>query len=134
MILNHSITKSLNLKNMAHAHHDHGHVVTVQPRDNAKIWKIWKTMIILAILTGIEFILAFAMDRGHLLTSIFVVLTFAKTFFIVGEFMHLKYEVKVLILSITIPMLFIVWLIVAMLAEGSSVETFRDIWGMLKGE
>ncbi|MBX9852633.1 MAG: cytochrome C oxidase subunit IV family protein [Cytophagaceae bacterium] len=119
---------------MAQAHHDHGHVVTVQPRDTVKIWKIWKTMIILAVLTAIEFILAFAMDRGHLLTSIFVVLTFAKTFFIVGEFMHLKYEVKVLILSIVIPMLFIVWLIVAMLAEGSSVETFRDIWGMLKGE
>jgi cytochrome c oxidase subunit IV len=113
---------------MAHAHHGHGHVVVVQPRDKARIAKIWKTAAILAIVTGIEFVLAFTMGRGHLLTSIFVILTFVKTFYIVGEFMHLKYEVKVLIWSIVIPMLFIMWLITAMLTEGNAIHELRDWW------
>jgi cytochrome c oxidase subunit IV len=111
---------------MAHAHHDHGHTIAVQPKDKEKIAKIWKTALILSIVTGIEFILAFTMERGNLLTSIFVLLTFVKTFYIVGEFMHLKYEVKVLIWSIIIPMLFVVWLITAMLIEGGAVFQMRD--------
>jgi cytochrome c oxidase subunit IV len=117
-----------------HGHHDHGHVVTVQPRNMAKIKKIWFTALILAIVTAFEFGATAAFDRGVALISLFVVLTFVKTFYIVGEFMHLKYEVKVLIWAIVVPMLFIVWLVVAMLTEGHSVETFRDIWSMMAGE
>jgi cytochrome c oxidase subunit IV len=112
---------------MAHAHHhDNGHVMAVLPKDKAKIALIWKTALILAVVTGIEFVLAFTMERGAFLTSIFVLLTFVKTFYIVGEFMHLKYEVKVLIWSIVIPTLFIVWLIVAMLTEGDSILELRE--------
>ena len=118
---------------MAHSHHDHGHVVTVQPPDKAKIAKIWKTAGILAIVTAIEFVLAFTMGRGNLLTSIFVILTFVKTFYIVGEFMHLKYEVKVLIWSIVLPMMFVVWLITALLVEGNAIHQMREWWKILVG-
>lgn len=111
---------------MAHAHHDHGQTIVVQPKNKEKIAKIWKTALILAVVTAIEFLLAFTMSRGELLTSIFVLLTFVKTFYIVGEFMHLKYEVKVLIWSIIIPMLFVVWLITSMLIEGGAVFQMRD--------
>lgn len=113
---------------MAHGHHGHQAEVKVLPKDAAKIRKIWVTALILAVVTGIEFVLAFTMDRGWLLTTAFVLLTFVKTFYIVGEFMHLKYEVKVLIWSIVLPTLFIVWLITAMLTEGADILHLRKLW------
>ena len=113
----------------SHGHNDHS-LVQVLPRDKAKIAKIWKTAGILAFVTAIEFILAFTVSRGVALTSLFVILTFVKTFYIVGEFMHLKYEVKTLIWSIVIPTLFVMWLILAMLIEGNSLFELRKwIWG-----
>lgn len=106
---------------MSHAHHDSAPTLHVHPKDPAKIRKVWFTAGILAVVTAIEFILAFTMERGPLLTSIFVILTFVKTFYIVGEFMHLKYEVKVLIWSIVLPVMFIIWLITALLMEGGYI-------------
>ena len=95
--------------------------VVVQPEDKAKIRKIWKVALILGIVTVIEFIFAFTMTRGPLLIGIFVGLTLVKAFYIVSEFMHLKYEVKVLIWSILIPLIFVAWLILALLIEGDAI-------------
>jgi cytochrome c oxidase subunit 4 len=108
----------------SHGHHEHS-AVHVLPKDKAKISKIWTTAGILAVVTAIEFILAFTVPRGITLTGIFVLLTFVKTFYIVGEFMHLKYEVKTLIWSIVLPTLFIMWLILSMLMEGNAVHILR---------
>ena len=66
-----------------------------------------------------EFLFAFTMDAGTLRTSIFIILTIFKAFYIVAEFMHLKHETKSLIWSILIPMAFIVWLIIALISEGN---------------
>jgi cytochrome c oxidase subunit IV len=114
---------------MGHGLHQTNAAPIVLPRDKAKIAKIWKTALILAIVTTIEFILAFTVVRGSLLTAIFVGLTLVKAFYIVGEFMHLKYEVKLLIWSIILPILFVVWLIVALLAEGEAIFIMRNTWG-----
>jgi cytochrome c oxidase subunit 4 len=108
---------------MGHAHHAHS--AEVQPRDPAKVKQILKVTLYLAILTGIEFILAFTVGRGPLLTATFVLLTFVKTFYIVGEFMHLKYEVKTLIWAIILPTFFIMWLILAMLIESNHLHEAR---------
>jgi len=105
---------------MGHAHHD-SHELKVIPRDPVKIKRLLTVTMYLGIATSIEFVLAFTMSRGPLLTSIFVLLTFYKTFYIVGEFMHLKYEVKLLIWAIIAPVLFIIWLILALLMEGHYV-------------
>ena len=86
---------------------------------------IWRTFWILLIVTAFEFLLAFTMPRGILLTSIFVGMTLIKAFYIVGEFMHLRHEVKFLIWSIIIPVAFIVWLIIALLVEGGSILETR---------
>ncbi|MEQ8426075.1 MAG: cytochrome C oxidase subunit IV family protein, partial [Cyclobacteriaceae bacterium] len=58
------------------------------------------------------------MGHGALKTAIFVLMTIVKAAYIVGEFMHLKYEVKVLLWSILIPMIFVVWMLVAFVYEG----------------
>ncbi len=99
--------------------------VEVQPRDKQKILNLWKIAGILFFVTCIEFVFAFTMPRGPLLITIFVTLTIVKAFYIVAEFMHLKGEVKTLMLSILIPMIFVVWLIVALLFEGSAIFNLR---------
>ena len=84
---------------------------------------IWKTFFILVGITAVEFVFVFLMKAGTLRNSIFIVLTILKAFFIVGEFMHLKHEVKGLIWSILIPMALVVWLVVALVTEGSFLST-----------
>lgn len=115
---------------MGHGLHDHTAAPVVLPKDKAKIAKIWKTAGLLAVITAIEFVLAFTVSRGDLLTSIFVGLTLVKAFYIIAEFMHLKYEVKALIWSIILPLIFVVWFIVALLAEGAAIYDARSFWGM----
>ncbi len=92
--------------------------VTVLPPDKEKIKKLWTVAGILGALTAVEFLIAFTMPHGALKTAIFVGMTIVKAAYIVGEFMHLRYEAKVLLWSILIPMVFIVWMLVAFVYEG----------------
>jgi cytochrome c oxidase subunit IV len=52
-------------------------------------------------------------------------MTLVKAFYIVGEFMHLKGEVKTLIWSIVLPLVFVIWLIIALLLEGDAILQVR---------
>ncbi len=101
--------------------HDHEPQVTILPPDKAKIKKLWTVALILGVITLIEFAIAFTMPHGPLKTSIFVLMTIVKAAYIVGEFMHLKYEAKLLLWSILIPMLFVVWMLVAFVYEGMKI-------------
>lgn len=85
----------------------------------AKTKGIWKVFFILCALTAVEFAFAFMMEPGTLRNSIFIILTLAKGFYIVAEFMHLKHETKSLIWTIMIPTILLAWLLVALLVEGS---------------
>ena len=108
------------------AHHEHtSPQITVLPPDREKIKKLWTVAGILGIVTAFEFLIAFVMDHGALKTSIFVGLTIVKAAYIVGEFMHLRYEVKVLFWSILIPMIFVVWMLVAFVYEGIAISDVR---------
>ena len=86
----------------------------------AQTGAIWKTFWILLILTAIEFVIAFNMPNNHIRVAIFATMTIVKAFFIVGEFMHLKHEVKVLIWAVLFPVITIAWLLVALLLEGGA--------------
>jgi cytochrome c oxidase subunit IV len=99
--------------------------VEVKPADKAKVSKLWRIALILGIVTAFEFLCAFTLPRGVFLITIFVSLTLVKAFYIVSEFMHLKYEVKTLIWSIIIPTIFVIWLIVALLYEGGYIHSIR---------
>ncbi|WP_373512385.1 cytochrome C oxidase subunit IV family protein [Persicitalea sp.] len=87
--------------------------------------QIWKVFIILSVITAFEFLIAFTMHASTLKVAIFVGLTIVKAFYIVGEFMHLKHEVKSLIWSILIPVIFVVWLLLALMLEGGSIFELR---------
>jgi cytochrome c oxidase subunit IV len=97
--------------------------ITVIPPDTAKIKKLWMTALILLIITVIEFIVAFTIPHEYkdMRVWIFIVMTIVKAAYIVGEFMHLKYEAKFLMWSILIPIVFIVWMLVAFVYEGMAI-------------
>jgi cytochrome c oxidase subunit IV len=108
---------------MAH-HADHNTHTGDIPKANTKA--IWKTFWILLAITAAEFIIALGFDWPHAVKAfIFIAMTFAKAIYIVGEFMHLKHEVKALIWSIVIPTIFIVWLVLALLIEGDAILQVR---------
>jgi cytochrome c oxidase subunit IV len=87
----------------------------------AQTGAIWKTFWILVVLTVIEFIIVSVMPANHMRVAIFAGMTIVKAFFIVGEFMHLKHEVKSLIWMITIPVIFVAWLLLALMYEGGNL-------------
>ena len=103
------------------AHHEPQ--VVVLPPNKEKIKKLWRVALILLVVTMTEFIIAFTLPHGPAKTSLFVLLTIVKAGYIVGEFMHLKYEVKVLFWSVLIPMIFIIWMLVAFVYEGTKIVT-----------
>jgi len=97
----------------------------VTPRNEDKIKKIWKTALILLVITLAEFVMAFTMDRGILLYSLFIILTIWKAKYIMMEFIHLGEEAKPLFYSIIVPLIFLVWLVITLIKEGSDIFTMR---------
>ncbi|MBL7849172.1 MAG: cytochrome C oxidase subunit IV family protein [Cyclobacteriaceae bacterium] len=95
--------------------------IVVLPPNTEKIKQLWRVALILGIVTGIEFVIAFTLPHGPAKTFLFVILTIVKAGYIVGEFMHLRYEVKVLFWAVLIPMIFVVWMLVAFVYEGTKM-------------
>jgi cytochrome c oxidase subunit IV len=104
---------------MAHSEH-----LSPEQAHKSAVKKIWTVAFILAAITALEFLLAFTMQAGTARNIIFILMTLLKAFYIVAEFMHLKGEVKVLILCIVLPIVFIIWLIAALLLEGGFMNTY----------
>jgi len=83
---------------------------------------IWKVFWILLVITTVEVTLAYIWPASLsvlLLNVIFISLTLVKAFYIVAEFMHLGHEVKALVMTIVLPILFVLWLVVALLVDGT---------------
>lgn len=97
--------------------------------------EIWKITIYLSILTIIELGLGFSMigmDEAsltrHLIKGVIVVLMLWKAFYIVGYFMHLRHELRNMIMTIVVPLFLFVWFIVAFLADGNSFKNNKNKW------
>lgn len=108
-------------------HHQEIRPVTVIPPDKEKIKKLWTVAAILGVITAFEFAVAFLVPHEFQTTRvwIFVTMTIVKAAYIVGEFMHLRHEAKVLIWAILIPMVFVVWLLIALVYEGMAISDLR---------
>jgi cytochrome c oxidase subunit 4 len=88
--------------------------------------RIWNVFYVLLAITTVEFIIALylvpiGIGGWHMkyttANPIYIVLTLAKAFFIVGYFMHLKFERTSLIFAIIVPVLFIIGLILVLTNE-----------------
>jgi cytochrome c oxidase subunit 4 len=103
-------------------------------QDGGAIAEIKKVTIILSVLTIVELILGFwmiGMESKALVLGIkgtIVILMMAKAFYIVAYFMHLRHEVKNLIMTIVVPLSLFVWFIVAFLADGNSFRNLRNTY------
>ncbi len=111
------------------AHHEEFVDPPVIPVDKKKIRKIWFTALILAVVTGIEFIIAFSGAGAGFKAFTFIALTIVKAFFIVAEFMHLGHEKRGLVLSILLPTAFLMWAILAFLIEADEIyQAIGNLW------
>jgi cytochrome c oxidase subunit IV len=108
-------------------HNEETRPVTVLPPDKAKIKKLWTVAGILGLITAFEFGVAFLVPHEYQPVRVwtFIAMTIVKAAYIVGEFMHLRHEAKVLIWAILIPMIFVVWLLVALVYEGMAISDLR---------
>jgi cytochrome c oxidase subunit IV len=84
--------------------------------------RIWNVFFVLLAITCVEFFIAlFLVPHGyttyHTANPIYIVLTLLKAFYIVGYFMHLKFERTSLVFAIVVPVLFIIGLILVLTNE-----------------
>ena len=113
------------------AHHEHtSPQITVLPPDREKIKRLWTVAGILGLITAVEFAVAFLVPHEYKTLRVwtFILMTIVKAGYIVGEFMHLKYEAKFLFWSILIPMIFVVWMLVAFVYEGMAIADIRALF------
>ncbi len=110
---------------------EHNEVLHVEHHENKN--EVRNVTIVLTVLTLIELALGFAMMKmehgsfGVMATKVtIIVLMLAKAYYIVGYFMHLKHEVRNLIMTITVPLALFIWFIAAFLYDGNSFRNLRN--------
>jgi cytochrome c oxidase subunit IV len=62
----------------------------------------------------------------YVLNGIYLILTCAKAFYIIAEFMHLRHEIKNLIMTIAVPATLFIWFIISFLWDGGSYKELRN--------
>ncbi|MFN4083173.1 MAG: cytochrome C oxidase subunit IV family protein [Bacteroidia bacterium] len=89
--------------------------------------QIWKTFWILLALTIVDIVIYFMLlsYHGMIKNAVFIILGVVKAWYIVGIFMHMKFERKVLTYTIILPMAFVVFLVILMLIEGNYTNILR---------
>ena len=90
---------------------------------------VYKGMILLAVITLIEVFIAL-IGNGHVIDGFhlpkwvmypaMIMLSLYKAYYIISEFMHMKYENKGLVISASWPIILIVWAMIAFLNEGGA--------------
>ena len=104
---------------MSDVHHEqisHDSVEKAHSGLNTKV--IWKVFWILLGVTIFEVSISFTPISKNILLYTFIVLTIVKAYYIVGYFMHMKFEAVPLQFSILLPFVLIVYLIFIAIYEG----------------
>jgi cytochrome c oxidase subunit IV len=111
------------------------HTATHEEHSGGGTKEIIKVTIILSVLTVVELILGFWMmgfpdSNAHgtrlAIKGTIIILMMAKAFYIVAFFMHLKHEIKNLIMTICVPLALFIWFITAFLYDGNSFRNLRN--------
>lgn len=92
---------------------------------------IWRTFWILLGITCVELVVGMFIAPNFpslklMFNFLYIILTGAKAFYIIAEFMHLKHEIKNMIMTIAIPALLFVWFLAAFLWDGNSYRNLRN--------
>jgi cytochrome c oxidase subunit IV len=111
------------------------HTVAHEEHGGGGVKEIVRVTVILSVLTVVELMLGFWM-MGMPLESVLrlavkgaiVILMIAKAFYIVAYFMHLKHELKNMIMTIVVPLALFIWFIIAFLYDGNSFRNLRNTY------
>jgi cytochrome c oxidase subunit IV len=94
---------------------------------------IWRTFWVLLGITLFELALATIHIKTDgrfppklVLNGMYLILTCAKAFYIIAEFMHLRHEIKNLIMTVAIPATLFIWFIISFLWDGNSYRELRN--------
>lgn len=111
------------------------HTAAHEEHAGGGVKEIVRVTVILSVLTVIELALGFWMmgmplGSGSRLAvkGAIIILMIAKAFYIVAYFMHLKHEIKNLIMTIVVPLALFVWFIIAFLYDGNSFRHLRNTY------
>ncbi|HRN92046.1 MAG TPA: cytochrome C oxidase subunit IV family protein [Ferruginibacter sp.] len=99
--------------------------------------RIWKTFWLLTVVTIVELGLGLAIYNIHegpepnanlvlFFKGLMCILTLAKAWYIVAVFMHLGDELRSFVLSVVVPLLLLVWFIIAFLWDGDSWKDMKN--------
>ncbi len=108
-----------------------------QEEYQSQVAGVWRATGWLTLITVVE--VAFALywyynignSQPKMILNIFLIaMSILKAYFIVAEFMHLRYETKALQLSVLVPLLLFVWGIIAFLLEGDSIRHLRHLFSI----
>jgi len=99
---------------------------------------VWRATFILGVVTFVEIGLALMHYYEYfgvhhmpksILSSFMIILSLLKAYFIVGEFMHIRYEMRALALTILVPLVFLIYGVIMFMWEGSAWLALRKLWG-----
>lgn len=101
--------------------------------------KVFQGLVLLAVVTLVEVFISL-LGKGHIIAGAekykllyalvgigLIVLSLYKAYFIIYEFMHMRYEVKGLALTVLLPTTLLIWAIVAFFQEGNSWKERREL-------
>lgn len=103
-----------------------GHSHQAHPSGGVK--EVIRITIYLSVLTIVELGIGYwriGMEENffyHFLSGVIIILMLWKAFYIIAYFMHLKHELRNMIMTIGIPMLLFIWFIIAFLHDGNAFK------------
>jgi cytochrome c oxidase subunit 4 len=112
---------------------NHGHAAHAATAHSFDTKAIWRTFWILLVITCLELIVGmfiaprFPHHYKIWFNLLYIIFTGAKAFYIIAEFMHLKHEIKNMVMTIAVPALLFLWFIGAFLWEGNSYKNLRNV-------
>ena len=99
---------------------------------------VYRGLVLLAVVTLIEVFFSL-LGKGRVISAfkgitwlhytiglLLISLSFYKAYFIIYEFMHMRYEVKGLAMSVLLPTVLLIWAIIAFFQEGNSWKSRRE--------
>ncbi|MCI4650514.1 cytochrome C oxidase subunit IV family protein [Phaeodactylibacter sp.] len=99
---------------------------------------VYKGLVLLAVVTLVEVFFSL-LGKGHVIGGlediswlgylvglILIGLSLYKAYYIIYEFMHMRYEVKGLALSVLLPTVLLVWALIAFFQEGTAWKQRRQ--------
>lgn len=99
---------------------------------------VYKGLVLLAAVTLVEVFFSL-LAKGHvihdlkyitwlhyLIGLLLIGLSLYKAYFIIYEFMHMRYEVKGLAMSVLLPTVLLIWAVIAFFQEGNSWKSRRQ--------